>query len=406
MGMNTRKYTSWKPYELKSGKSAGRIQARFYYKDPKITEKGKNPWRFKSMLIPKECKSKAAQKKWGNAKLIEFNEREIESIIQSPDTQNDSRTIDEMVRNYLDFQLSHGLIDEGSHYRQLSHYDKHISPIIGEIGFLSLDRNDLIDLVTKLFNSGLSQSSIYHYVKIVRKTYNYYQSIGDIDRNPFDSYKLPKPKRGIRKSHLTQEQTNELLNAIEEEFDPYSPMQVGIYLAFYCGLRRGEICGLRWRNINFDNGWITIDTAIGTSKGKQWTKQPKGDKERTFPINPSLLEYLKGMKAAKDPEPTFFVLTCTNKFYSPHVFTKHFTDFRKQYNLRDAYDNALIPHGIRHNLASVGIRAGMDMSALSNMFGHSSIAMTTDVYGDTSMMGKVVGAQKLAQQFEKEQQQN
>lgn len=400
--MSQIKYTRWETYEIKNGRYEGRFQARFFYKDPKVKAKGKNPWRYKAHLFPKELKTKKARKEWADAKLAELNGQIEDSPIQSPDMKRDTRTVDEMVQGYLDYQLSINVIDEGSHYRQLSHYNKHISPRIGEIGFMSLDRYDLQDLLAKLNTVGLSQSSIYHYVKIVRKTYNYYRSIGEIDHNPFDFVTLPKPQRGIRKSYLTQEQTKELLDKVKESLDDFSPMQVGIYLAFYCGLRRGEICGLRWRNINFDNGWITIDTAIGSSKGKLWPKLPKGNKTRSFPINESLLDYLKEMKEVKNAQPNQFVLTCSENFFSPHVFTKYFTDFRKQHNLKDAYDNAVIPHGIRHNLASVGIRAGMDMATLSDMFGHSSIAMTTDVYGDSTAQGKIIGAKQLAEQFEKE----
>lgn len=392
------KYTRCDVYLLKSGKSAGRYQARFHFKNEE-----KNRWDYHTQLIPKDVakKSKKARERWAKKKLEERNERIAEALLPEPDREHDGRTVDEMVTSFLEYQLSNNLISIGAYEDQLKHYEKHIKERIGDIGFLSLTRYDIQDLLVHLNSVGLVQSTIYHYVKIVRKVYNYYCPLENIV-NPFASVPLTKGDNLVRKSHLTSEQMGLLKEAAAKEFELYSPMYTGILLMFYCGLRRGEICGLRWRNIDFKTGWITIDTSIASSVGKQYPKLPKGNKTRTFPLNPVLLKYLSDMKEEKQPGTNSFVLTGTDEWYSIHVFTKHFTAFQKEYELVDFYNKPVVPHGIRHNLASVGIRAGMDMASLSDMFGHSSIAMTTDIYGDVSQAGKVVGAERLAKQFELE----
>lgn len=55
-------------------------------------------------------------------------------------------------------------------------------------------------------------------------------------------------------------------------------------------------------------------------------------------------------------------------------------------SLVDAYGKKIVPHGLRHNFATVGIRAGMDIASLALMMGHTSRAMTLDTYGDAKLM--------------------
>ena len=73
-------------------------------------------------------------------------------------------------------------------------------------------------------------------------------------------------------------------------------MYVGILLAFYAGLRRGEICGLRWTDIDFYRHTITVRSAVGVSNKDvqgNYTKNPKNkSSNRTFPMLPQLEQAL------------------------------------------------------------------------------------------------------------------
>ena len=229
---------------------------------------------YKSRLIPSEISKhgKKAREQFAEDWRAELNKELIESPVAEVDP-TDMKTVDEMVYQYLDYQLSIGEIDPGTHYRNLSHYNKRISPIIGNYGFKSVDRFTVMDLYEKLNAEGLSQNTIYHYVKIVAKVYRYYHKLGDIPFNPFDQVKKAKRSYKTNVSYLTQEQTDQLFEALDDEYEPYSPMYTAVYFMFYAGLRRGEICGLRWNNIDLSSGRITIDTAIGTTKGRKLRKR-------------------------------------------------------------------------------------------------------------------------------------
>ena len=58
-----------------------------------------------------------------------------------------------------------------------------------------------------------------------------------------------------------------------------------------------------------------------------------------------------------------------------------------------------MPHGLRHNFATVGIRAGMDIASLALMMGHASRAMTLDTYGDANADAISLASNKLKEQF-------
>ena len=58
-----------------------------------------------------------------------------------------------------------------------------------------------------------------------------------------------------------------------------------------------------------------------------------------------------------------------------------------------------MPHGLRHNFATVGIRAGMDIASLAIMMGHASRAMTLDTYGDANADALTLASEKLKDTF-------
>jgi integrase len=83
----------------------------------------------------------------------------------------------------------------------------------------------------------------------LKKVYNYYYNNGELLKDPFNGVKMPK-KGEAKVTHLNNDQMDNVLSAVYLDFEPQDPMYVGILLAFYAGLRRGEICGLRWNDKN------------------------------------------------------------------------------------------------------------------------------------------------------------
>ena len=87
------------------------------------------------------------------------------------------------------------------------------------------------------------------------------------------------------------------------------------------------------------------------------------------------------------------------QFMRPQQYNRFFSEFVDRNNLVDAYGKKIVPHGLRHNFATMGIQSGMDIASLALMMGHASRAMTLDIYGDANADALVLASVKLKDTF-------
>ena len=114
---------------------------------------------------------------------------------------------------------------------------------------------------------------------------------------------------------------------------------------------------------------------------------------------PQLEQALKERKTLISPNDNWFVIGEGEKFMHPQQYNRLFSEFVERNNLVDAYGKKIVPHGLRHNFATVGIRAGMDIASLALMMGHASRAMTLDTYGDANADALNLANVKLTDTF-------
>ena len=349
-------------------------------------------------MVPEEIKSKREAGKWAEKWRAEMN-----AVADNMPSMEANKTIREVFMEFLDHQLNTGEIEKSTYNNSYYYFREYIDPYLGSYSFATLDRVAIDMWLTKLHNYGLSDNTIHTCYARLKKVYNHFYETGDLIKSPFVGVKTPK-KGEPRKSHLTKEQMDTVLAAVYADYEPSDPMYVGILLAFYAGLRRGEILGLRWRDIDFDKGTITVRSAVGVGgQFGAYTKGPKNkSSNRTFPMLPQLQEALEERKRAIEPKDNWFVCGNKEEFIAPQTYSHAFCDFTKRNNLVDAYGKRVVPHALRHNLATVGIRSGMDIASLSLMMGHASRAMTLDTYGDANTDALNVAAVKLGDTFKSE----
>lgn len=311
-----------------------------------------------------------------------------------------AKTFHEVYMDYLKHQLDTGEIERSTYSNTVSSYKSYIQPYLGDYMFTGIDKTVLNSWLTKLYKQGLSQNTIHTTYARVKKVYNYFFETGELLVHPFKGVKMPK-KGEPKVTHLTSEQMDNVLAAVYSDYDAHHPMFIGILLAFYAGLRRGEICGLRWTDVDFYKHAITVRTAIGVGDGKKgYAKSPKNkSSNRTFPMVPQLEEALRQRKAIVNPKDSWFVIGEEEDFMRPQQYNRLFSEFVDRNNLVDAYGKKIVPHGLRHNFATVGIRAGMDIASLALMMGHASRAMTLDTYGDANADALNLASIKLKESF-------
>ena len=288
-------------------------RATVYYKDNfgKVRQK---------TLILKEAKGKKEAQKMADAWCDELNGVMPDSDYVGLSQAIVYKSIKEVIEEYEEHRLKIDEIQKSTYQRDMLVTKNYINPYLGNTPFGKLSIKDINDWVTVLNSKKLSKTTIRNAFTQLKKVYNYYAFIREIEANPFDYVKNPSPG-DKRKTHLSVDQANEFEVAVKEEYDEHEPMYSACFLAYYAGMRRGEICGLRWQNVDFDKQEIHIDSAIGIGEGGNYTKMPKNKSSyRTIPMSPQLFEVLKKRYDYVKPESNWFVTGNKQKFMSLQQF--------------------------------------------------------------------------------------
>ena len=216
---------------------------------------------------------------------------------------------------------------------------------------------------------------------------------GIIAVNPCDDVKAPS-RDTAEKKPLTPQQVSRLKSLLDSE--ELTPLLVAVRLALFAGLRRAEICALRWQDLDAKAGTITVRQAIcnKTLKFKE-TKTKAG--ARTIPLDDDTLEYLVKFRASrlklllacgKSVEDACITAEPDEEFMKPDTATARITHFCRG----NGYD--VTPHSLRHTYCTLLFAAGVDLKTVQYLMGHDDAKTTLRVYThylkDTGM--KAAGA--------------
>lgn len=156
---------------------------------------------------------------------------------------------------------------------------------------------------------------------------------------------------------------------------------VGYAISLYTGIRIGELCALKWEDINMEERLIFINKTIqrvyykekeGVGKTKVIISCPKSLKSnREIPISNTLFLILEQIQA----DNAAYVLTGTEKYIEPRLYRKHYEKFLEENQL-----DYIKFHGLRHTFATRCIEKGADYKVVSELLGHSSINVTMNLY--------------------------
>jgi Site-specific recombinase XerD len=201
--------------------------------------------------------------------------------------------------------------------------------------------------------------------------------------NPCDRVETPKVERKEAR-YLDEYQATELLNYLESEQLQYKTM---IILLLYSGMRRGELCGLEWNDIDFDNCIVDINKSSLYIKGKGiYNDETKNfSSNRVIKVPQFVMQLIAEHKLAQSIER--FRLgdqwEDSNKLFTqwngkpihPDTITNWFKSFIKRNNLPD-----ITLHSLRHTNATLMIASGVDLRTVSKRLGHAQMSTTTDIY--------------------------
>ena len=250
----------------------------------------------------------------------------------------------------------------------------HVLSKLGNIKLQDLKKSDFEELLNDM-RKNLEASSIKAIFSVIKNCLSKAITMNLLVDNPCVGLELPKINRKTVQALSVKDQVK-LVKEVEAEQKFFS-----IILALQTGLRIGEICGLKWEDIDFENNVLHVNRTIQriqySEKGNRKTKlieiEPKSsNSQRKIPISKGLRKNLIDIKETSKSE---YVISNKNKPLEPRTIAYRFQIVRKKIGLE-----SFSFHSLRHSFATRCLEAGGNIAAISSLLGHSSTQMTLDCY--------------------------
>ena len=283
-----------------------------------------------------------------------------------------------------------------SHQTYKGYIDNHIKPNIGNIPIEKLTTMDLQKFYRKLLTKGrierieskdqpkgLSAKTVRNINQAISSAMDFAVAQKIISENPCKAVALPKLEHKEMQT-IPAEQLQAFLQEAKA---------TGVYEMYYIelatGLRRGELLGLKWQDIDWKNGLIKVRRQVARVDG-QINEAPLKTKNsyRTVTISQQAIEVLKAQK--KKTNDTYVFPSPNGGPISPDSVNNM---------LKRVLARAGIPkvrfHDLRHTFATIALQNGVDIKTVSGMLGHFSAGFTLDTYAHVTTSAQKEAAQTM-----------
>ena len=257
----------------------------------------------------------------------------------------------------------------------------YIEPTIGNIRIQKLSPGDVQRVLNAARANGLSETTVRRVYAVIHKALKCALECEVASPNVSDSVKAPReaphevnpPDISIAK---------ELLDKAMKD-TPYGPV---FRLLAYSGMRRGEACALKWSDLDFDRGTVSLAGAVAWEHSKLRITEPKSrSSRRHIQLDSSTLstlrahqaqlaEYRIGLPAGVYHDLGLMFGSPTGELLDPDLLTKAWIRLCRSLGVKHRL------HDMRHFHASMLLKMGQHLKVVSERLGHSSIAITSDIY--------------------------
>ncbi len=281
-------------------------------------------------------------------------------------------------------------LKESSYYNYMYKVDKYLMP--------TFEKFKLKDLKTYDYNNFIEELTEDYAIKTIRDIVNVLKPILKYCEKEYkcsineNKIKLPKLQSKMLKV-LNKKEKRKLTNYCIEE---NSLKSIGILLCLNTGLRIGEICSLRWENIDLEAKIINVKKTLQRvyirkdKRTKIIIGPPKTSTSiRSIPISNKLYNILQPLKK-KYKSDNFFLTGSSDKFMEPRTYQNIYKKILKKSKVKNYKF-----HILRHTFATDCVQVGMDIKSLSEILGHSDVNMTLNIYVHSSYKMKKKFLEKL-----------
>lgn len=289
---------------------------------------------------------------------------------EATERQEKKITLSEYAENFLDSRKN--TVKKSTYHTYVWNLDKHILPTLGDVELCKIDNSCLQRFADEKLKK-FSKKSVHEFVGLVKNILN------EACLN-----EIIEPKKFMIKYPKTENSNYETLSEKDfKKFEEYllsqkNPHAIGELLILETGMRIGEMCGLKWEDVNFENKTIKIKRTIQRIYEPQRkaseinvgsTKTSAG--ERTVPITQKISEYLKTLK--KDGN--IYIATGKETPTEPRTHRQYHKRLMEKIDIE-----YITPHGLRHTFATRAIQNGVDPKTVSAILGHSNSNITLNIY--------------------------
>jgi len=293
------------------------------------------------------------------------------------------------VGRFLSRWLEHiqPLISPRTHERYDEIVRKNINPLLGAVILTKLRPMQISDAYAKALSTGrrdgrggLAPSTVRYMHVILKAAMKQAVRWQMLSRNPVDAVDPPKIERGAVTTYDLA-QTADLIEATRG-----TRMTITVILAVLCGLRRGEIAALRWRNVNLAAAQLAVTESAEQTRASVRYKKPKSGKGRTVALSARVVNELRSHRVRQAREllvlgvpltdDAFVIAQADGSPLQPRTITH-------QWHLLLANSKTLPRirfHDLRHAHATHMLSSGVHPKIASERLGHSKVGITMDLY--------------------------
>ena len=306
----------------------------------------------------------------------------------------------DFIRDWLDNVMAYKVKENTLEQYNLT-FDRYISeykPFHG-LKLQDLTPPMLQSYYSEQVKAGLSPNTVRKHHANIHKCLDYAVRLGLIAFNPSAQVELPAKQKYTGATACTPGQLQGLLQLFRGD-----PLETVLMLGIAYGLRRSEVCGLRWDAVDMEAGTLHICHTAVKANGRvlYWDSTKTATSNRVLPLTASMREYLGSVRERQEENKRLFGRDYTDSGYicvkpdgtpiDPDFVTHHFR------RVLVANDVPIIRfHDLRHSAVNTLRKGGCDVKDIQAWLGHSDVSTTLNIYGhilqgDMVRLGNVVDA--------------